>query len=439
MRRQNVTSVIRQSNEAVEFRILTGSQSGCRLTLKSGTYRAGADHDCDLLIEGAAAGAPAFILFIGHRGVALEGVAEDIKIQGQVLHGFASLELGQVFSLASADFCITEPNAPSPNDEEIAAARLPRLEAQAPDHPPPLTAPIELPDETLAPPVEPEHPTAPPIAPVRSPKKRLPFWAVWLGSTAMFLAAGLAVLIASLQPSDAAAIRQPEDAGTALQRLIANAKPYSKLNLSRRSDGSWQVSGNIATRKQLADFVASVRMTDADTQIRIAVDEDMEALAKETLHRFADLDVTLTRVKFGEITLDGNVRRAAQRDQLCRALFNDVPGLTNIHSEVSADDDIPVTLNELLVSEGLSSHIRGRFDDSQLIVTGFLPKEKATNWRTVRSTLEKRFGPKLSIVEKFSETASAQGRPVLSVLGAVPYVLLDTGEMEGRGHKEERP
>ncbi|THF57252.1 type III secretion system inner membrane ring subunit SctD [Pseudothauera rhizosphaerae] len=420
----------------LEFRVFTGGQAGCRLPLKPGLYRAGAGPACDILLERYPQGQIAFVLYVGHQEVALEAVDGELSLGGQPAQGLRPLTPGQVFALGERLFAVDHPGEAWPENPVVTIAETPAETVDEARQETPGAAPA---DATPAAPQEPAAEPAPaPVAitPSDAPRRHLPFWALWLGGTALFLGVGILVLFLSLRPAPAPDRPDPGRIALALEQLIAATRGHAELRLEPQPGGRLKLAGYVATREQKAELARAARAIAPSLLLQVSADEDMEGLVRDTLARFDGEGIEFAGLRFGELTLQGHVAAAALRDRVGETLFDDVPGLRLIHANVSAADDALVTMRDLLAEAGLDGHIAGRLDGNRLVVGGSPSDAERRTWNDIRRRLAARFGAALEIVENFRTVSPQRNDVVLAVRGKVPYVVLANGDKEGRSTED---
>lgn len=427
----------------LEFRVYTGPQAGCRLPLKSGLYRAGSTDECDLLLADCPPHSVAFVIYLGQQEIAIEAVATPLEVEGRAARGLTPLRPEQIFVAGDTLYSIVTTDAAWPEAPQRPLALSdtpPEADTEVPsnlsnEH---AAAPGDAAESLITPSTSDlglglSSDTAPTPAPTRPERRRPPFWALWLGATALFIVLGLSVLLFSLQPAPRPEQPDPAALTLALEQVLAAESGRAHLTLERVGEQRWRIRGHVISRAQLSELSRQLRAITPNLQLQLTADEDLLALSRDTLGRFADHAIELTALRFGELTLSGQVATAAQRDRISRTLFEDVPGLRTVHANISAADDALVALLELLAEAGLNDQIEGQQQGSRLLISGHLSPEQQDSWRALRHKLEQRFGPQLEIVENFHAIAPAQRSDiVMAIMGPVPYVVMSNGTKEGR-------
>ncbi len=444
----------------MQLRVLCGPQAGCWLPLGSGTYSAGGDEYCDIVLEGMPTDQIAFAVYVGHQTIALEALTNGVRLDGRLARGLCELRPGAVFELGQWLFTVDDAEAPWPENPEslrpIAKAEVAREVEEAQDPAaaaPPEAVPGEIVSETATPalavepalaPSEAQSAQAPPAVsetPVRA-RRKLPFWVVWLAGTAAFLGLGVLALVVSLAPPPKAAAK-PDVARVALslESVVAAAPHDSDVKLDHQAGGRPRLFGRVATRRQKVDLVRQARAVEPWVLIQVVADEDLEALARETLARFPNSGVEFARMQLGHLTLKGHIASGTLRDQIVAAMWDSVPGLSAVDSQILINDESLTALHELLAHANLTGRIAGHLDGNRLIVDGTPDAADRKAWLTVRSELVSRFGEPLQIEESFnnapadgaSPPPASPGRPpqrgdvVAVVMGPMPYMLLRNG------------
>jgi type III secretion system YscD/HrpQ family protein len=447
---------------ALELRVLCGPQAGCSLPLITGIYRAGSDECCDVVLDGLAPGESAFVLYVGHKAVALESLMEGVRVEGRPARGLRELEPGQPFELGQWLFVVDPPDSPWPEDPE--SLRPGEQPEQAPaggsgssDEPESEEASMEDSAAVAAPAGSDDAPAAQageesaqetavrgPGSPTR--RRRLPFWLLGLGSTAAFLCLGMLALALSLAPAKRAPAADPRRGSPALDQIVAAAGDGSEVKLDHLPSGRLRLAGRVGTRLQRTNLIREARKVDPSILVEVGADEDLQALARDVLTRFPGADVELA-VKLGHVTLKGHVPTGKLREAIMAALRDGVPGMAAVDDEIKANDDALAALHELLAGAGLAEKVDGHMDgdDARLVVEGTLDEAGRNAWLEVRRELATRFGPSLAIVEELHAPATAAEAPHLAahggaaphgdvvavVGGTMPYVMLAGGEKLG--------
>jgi type III secretion system YscD/HrpQ family protein len=341
----------------MELRVLSGPQAGCALPLRAGTYRAGADDCCDIVLEDLPAGEIAFVIYAGHKVVALESLVEGVGIAGRPARGLCELRPGRLFEFRSWVFTVDDPSAPWPQDVEsmrsavqaassdsateagdLQGAGLAALDTASAD--PEGEASRSAGERASVLPRE-DGAAGPPSADKAGPgRRRPPFWVIGLAGTAAFLASGVLALTLSLAPSRPAPASDPTRHALALNRVAASATGGA-VKLERLLSGRFRLSGQLATRLQRTTLTRDARAVDPSVLVHVSADEDLEALARETLARFPGAGVELAGVRLGRLTLKGHVPDGQMSEQIVAALRDGVPGLTAVDNQVTANDDAP--------------------------------------------------------------------------------------------------
>ncbi len=450
---------------AMQLRVLCGPHAGCWLPLVSGSYSVGSDEACDVVLEGSQPRI-AFAIYVGHQTLALEALMDGLRLEGRQVRGLCEVRPGVLFELGEWLFTVADAGAPWPDHPETLrpvrrddgapeqSSAVPDARNHADDEAPaedvaavPASAntPAEdvefsgQPDPVLAPDVPAEsRPTA--EVTVR-PRRAPPFWVVWLAGTALFLAVGTVVLVLSLRPDRSPPMADGGGIIRTLEQLAAAATgPQGDVNLEHLPDGRLRLAGRVATRRQKFDLLRQVRAAEPGVLIQVLADEDLEALTRDTLARFAGTDVELAGLHLGRLTLKGHVATGALRDKIVAAIWDGVPGLSSVDDAVTSNEDSLAVLHELLADANLGARISGRLERGSLIVTGSPDEAEHRRWLEVHGRLTARFGEQLPIVESFDAPLAARessppsphrpefrGDVVAVVMGQVPYALLRNG------------
>jgi len=413
-----------------EFRVLKGKHAGCRLLLKPGSYRVGGDDSCDVLIE--ASSRAVFLLHIDEQGeIILEPISAAIRLGQTLLSASSALTAGQVFSVDDMRFCVDEMAAEWPSaivlDDERREPVIPACAqdaaAQPQDVVEPEPQPVACEEATVA-------STASPIAEKR--RFRPPFWVVWLSATVCFLFISFTFLFLSLRTEQASGPLAPVSSKPALERIVVASRAYASLELSQLPNKRWKLTGFTQTRSQRIELIKQIRAIAPSAQIQVDADEEMMALARETLGRFADIKIEGKAMRFGRLELKGKASSVDRCDALAMALLEDIPRLQAIRSDIAAPDEAFAALRNWLVDSPLGKVIAARWDKDHLVVQGVIDEHQERQWQALRSRLTRRFGEGLKIMEQFQHSLPRRDNIVLAVGGHVPYVLLSDGVKEGR-------
>jgi hypothetical protein len=143
-------------------------------------------------------------------------------------------------------------------------------------------------------------------------------------------------------------------------------------------------------------------------------------------------------VKLGRLLLKGHVATGERRDQIVTAMKEEIPGLTSVDDQVTANDDALTALRSMLAAAGLADRLQGHLDrgnGNRLVVDGMPREADLETWAEVRGRLASLFGPSLQIVEdlRVAPAEASPGTPaprndvVAAVKGPMPYVLLSNG------------
>jgi type III secretion system YscD/HrpQ family protein len=436
---------------AKELRVLAGPQAGCSLALGAGTFCAGADESCDVVLEGLGQGLIAFALYVGHHALALEALIDGVSVEGQPVRGLRELHPTQVFAFRQWRFAVDDPLASWPQGAETpvdpdtadAPASADELSAQSEDPAQGSTTapPQDAPDETA--PVGSEQAGLPAEAAATAVTRRwrVPFWVCGLIGTAAFLGLGMVALVASLAPAKAAPVADTGQQMALALEHIAKSVRDGEVTFERLPGGRLKLSGYTATRLEKVSLTREARAVDRSVLIQVSADEDLEELAREALALFPDAGAELVGVHNGRIALKGRVATGALHEQIVAALRDGVPGLRDLDDQLIAEDTALERLGELLARDGLTGRIGGHLNGSRLVVDGTPDAADREAWRKVRGELAARFGESFEIVENFGTpvsvaptslpSAPASSWPehdvVAAVMGPMPYVLLRDG------------
>jgi|GEM_PF-2522697 len=453
---------------AIELRVLRGPQAGCRLPLSAGLYRAGADESCDILLEGPAEGESGFVLYVGHKALALESLGAGVRIDGKPASGLRELAKGRVFELGPWLFVVDDTSAPWPEDTEALLANTsPPAETDGlageplSEGSPESTAGVtavpaeavdagaEVSDIDALDTTPTEAVSAPADAPVpRRARRALPFWVLGLIGTAVFLGCGVLTLALSLAPQAPRPVPEAAPLQRTLAQIIESAGPEGDVRLEPMPGGRIRLTGFTSTRQQRTALIREARAVDPAVLVRLITDEDLESQARDALTRFADLRVTLAGVHLGRITLKGHVNSGEVRDQITAAIRDGVAGFGELDNQITANDDALIALRERLASAGLAQMLVVRLDrgdGSRLLVEGAPDEAARAAWQTVRGELVAQFGESLEIIERFQAKPVAR-KPrgasrddvVVVVMGPMPYVVLENGSKVARSAAVER-
>ncbi|HLA73998.1 MAG TPA: type III secretion system inner membrane ring subunit SctD [Steroidobacteraceae bacterium] len=434
----------------MELRVLSGPQAGCRLPLGAGVYRAGANEMCDVVLEGLRENEIAFVVYVGHHSIGLEALSDELRFAGRAVSGLVSLAPGQVFELGPWLFAVDDPQAPWPTDPESLRVRTP---ADAEPHhgddgTPALgdlavdasatavtTAPDSNKDEHGDEPVAPStNADATSTLPVPQ-RRKMPFWVIGLAGTAAFLICGVMVLVLSLapaQPASAAAVSHP--AAEVLAKLAAASNGDVKLE---HVGDRMKLIGSVSTRAAKLKLTREARAIEPTVLLQLTADEDLESLARDAVTGFPESGVEIGKADHGRLALTGRVSEAKVRDQIVAAIWDSVPGLTAVDSQVIADDEVLASFNTLLHDAGLTKMIAGELEHggpARLAVRGVLAEADRAAWSDVRQKLAARFGAALAIAEDLHapgavppSMAPVESDIVAVVRGPMPYALLRDG------------
>ncbi|WP_129781733.1 type III secretion system inner membrane ring subunit SctD [Peristeroidobacter soli] len=436
----------------MELRVLSGPQAGCRLPLGAGTYRAGADETCDVVLEGLPEQQLAFVLYIGQRSIGLESLSDAVRLGGRCVTGLVALMQGQVFELDQWLFAVDDPQAPWPADPEALRKHVEPDTAAVESESPggdeqtslaaeggaddmPVTEQILSDDRREAQTVAPSTGADAAVSATAS-RRKVPFWVIGLAGTAAFLLCGVMVLVMSLAPSRSAAdVEDSHRPVDELTRLAASAP--GEVQFEHVGTARLKLTGTVATRAEKVKLTRDARAIEPAVLLQLSADEDLDALASDALSLFPQSGVALEKVHAGRLVLTGRVSEAKLRDQIVAALWDGVPGLKAIDSQVLAGDEVLGFLSAALNEAGLAGRIAGeldRNDSGRLIVRGVLPDGDRPSWLGVHQKLEQRFGAALAIVEEIRapgvlppSVAPVAQDIVAVVKGPMPYVLLRDG------------
>jgi type III secretion system YscD/HrpQ family protein len=424
---------------AFEFRVLAGSQRGCRLPLPAGRTLAGATAGSDLLLDGCAADAEAFVLHVGEAGVELEPLDDALRLRGERVAGRVALAPGESFVLGMARYAVDLLDAPWPQEADAAPA------AAAADDGTPDAFEAAVQAAAAAAPAA----AAPKAAPALRRRLSAPFWLLWLSGTAVFGCAGVGLIVAALNP--AKALPMPSAAfaarpNTALADIVAAAnRAQAVLALKPDGDGRWRLQGSVPTHDQQVALIRAARAVDPGLRIDVQADDDMALLADDTIERLSmDDQVRIARMHAGELDLQGQPADDAMYAHLVDTLKLDVPGLRVVRlrpgvavagpAPAPGDTSMRAQLQRALADADLADAVSVREDGVRFVVSGALDEDAHARWTAIRERLFA-LGRPLEIVERF-EAGGASGRPagdvVLAVGGAVPYVMHGDGRKEGR-------
>jgi type III secretion system YscD/HrpQ family protein len=456
----------------MELRVLSGPQAGCRLPLGTGTYRAGADETCDVVLEGLAGRETAFVVYVGQRSLGLESLSDELRLGGRAVSGLVSLVAGQVFELGPWLFAIDDSEAPWPSDPESLRASAhganASADAELQDHDEAMLAPVDAAMDTAAASAataaglqeagpsqdesggphgdsslqredsqrrasEKSGVSTTDSAPQR---RKVPFWVIGLAGTAAFMACGVMVLVMSLAPAPPAAAathqHQPADE---LAKLAAASN--GDVKLEHLPDGRSKLEGSVATRDAKLKLTRRARVIEPNVLLQLTADEDIETLARDAMSAFPQSGVEVGNVDHGRLALTGHVSEAKLRDQIVATIWDSVPGLAAVDSHVIAGDEVLASFNTLLNDAGLAKKIAGQLgqgDANRLTVRGVLSDADRTTWADVRQKLETRFGVALAVVEDLHapdavppSMAPVESNIVAVVRGPMPYALLRDG------------
>ncbi len=454
-----------------QFRVLCGPRAGCWLPLTAGTYSVGTNDGCDIVLEGAPLEGIVFAIYVGHETFALEAVAAGVRLDGRPVRGLRELQCGALLEVGNWLFTVDETDSPWPKDPEslrpppkdeeassdVAIDRRLAADGAAAETVTAETVTAETAEEGAA-----SESMAEATEQMQSPsleaqivarvRSKPPFWVLWLAGTAAFLGFGTTALVFSLTP---AGVRQDPDATrnpqSALERLTKSAADTGDVRLEQLPDGRFRLAGRVATRRQKLDLLRQARASSPTVLIQIVADDDLEALARDTLVRFSDADVEFAGVHRGRLTVKGHVATRAARDQIVAALWDGVPGLSSVDAQVTANEESLAALRELLGGADLAARLSGRLDGGHLIVEGAPTESERERWRGVRGELLSRFGEQLPIVESFATPVAGADAPaqkvrpavrgdiVAVVMGPVPYMLLRDGSKVATSAVEDGP
>lgn len=444
----------------MELRVLSGPQAGCRLPLGAGTYRAGADETCDVVLEGWSGNETAFVVYVGQRSIGLESLSDELRLEGRAVSGLVALIAGQVFELGPWLFAVDDPQAPWPQNPESlrAAARDAHAGTGAHDGDEGMS-PADILDaadaaaaakggrgaavqgdqrgsgdarasgggkasaedasgrdgntkrgdadngDGNAGPSDGDALTSlsadADAARFSTPRRRkVPFWVIGLAGTAAFLVCGVMVLVMSLAPAQpASAAAAPHPSADALAKLVAATN--GDVKLEHAGDRS-KLVGVVSTRATKLKLTRDARAIEPTVLLQITADEDLDTLARDAMSSFPQSGIELSKIDHGRLILTGRVSEAKARDQIVAALEDSVPGLAAVDSHVLAGDEVLASYNSLMNEAGLTKRITGTLDQgdpSRLVVRGVLPEADRTAWADVRQKLETHFGTSLNIIE----------------------------------------
>lgn len=473
----------------MELRVLSGPRAGCRLPLGVGTYRAGADETCDVVLEDFSGSETAFVIYVGQRSLGLESLTDELRLGGRAVSGLVPLAAGQVFELGPWLFAVDEAEAPWPSDPESLRASAQRgnaagsesrdgdgdeaalasMDAGARDAD--ATGHGDLQGDNERGNTEGDRQDD---AQADSPggrqnargdrqgsqqldgqgdlqnasasnadasasaarRRKVPFWVIGLAGAAAFLVCGVMVLVMSLAPAQpAAAAGSHESAGDRLAKLVNTSG--GDVKLEHIPGGRSKLAGSVSTRAEKMKLTRDARAIDPMVLLQVNDDEDLATLARDALTQFPQSGVELGKVDHGRLFLTGRVSEAKLRDQIVTVMWDSVPGLTAVDSRVLAGDEVIASANALLRDAALTKRITAELDHNdpaRLTVHGVLPETERQAWLGVREKLETQFGAALVIAEDLhAPDAIPPSMPPMAfdvvaiVRGPMPYMLLRDG------------
>ncbi|MQA40546.1 type III secretion system inner membrane ring subunit SctD [Rugamonas aquatica] len=419
------------SEHPLELRVLDGVQRGCRVGLKSGLYRVGSTERCDILLEGAAPGCLAFALYVGHGAMALEAIDEGVLLDGEAVVGLHALRQGQLIAVGEHRFVVGEAGAEwsdyAPALGSIGAEEEPAVPVAAVA----TEVAVEAPDMSE---IAVSAVTQGTAVALRRALKR----GGWLVAAVLVMGGATELIAATYATPRSVVAASAAPKPQPLEALVAAARDHAALKLVALPGKRWCLSGYVRTGQQRAELARAARRIEPALRIDVSADDELEQMAHDTLARFPQSGLEVASVRFGELTLSGHASGVAKLKRVTTALQDDSPGLRQIHAEATNVEAALQVLGELLAEAGLGDRVTARLDDERLLVEGRLDETQRSSWNAVRYQLEVRFGADLPLTESFAAAGAAPARQpsngdvLLTVGGAVPYVMLRDGQKEGR-------
>ncbi|MEJ1965602.1 MAG: hypothetical protein WDO56_30255 [Gammaproteobacteria bacterium] len=294
----------------MELRVLFRPAGRLPPALGTGLYRAGADDSCDVVLEGLPADQIAFVIYVGHRTLALESLIDGLRVDGRPARGLCELAAGTTFELQSWVFAVDEAEGTWPEegattrlheDEDDTDASMGSEGNEAGVPPEPGSAEVAAaaggqPDAATAS----ESAGVPSVTAVRAARRaRLPFWAAGLLGSAAFIGLGVVALAVTLAPNHVVPVRDTGNLEQTLRRIAASAGAETTLEHLRRVAGACQVMWPRACRGWSHAAGPGRRSLGAHSHQR---DEDLEGLVHNALTLFPNSGAQFGSLHLGRLT-----------------------------------------------------------------------------------------------------------------------------------------
>lgn len=447
---QNVSS---SPSRSTVLKLLSGPQQGAEAQLTDGTsYLIGSDDECDIVLQ-------AKLVAPRHLMLAIEQGRIHLDVQEQpVVVGNRNLSPGQAADFPTGavvrlgEVCI----GVGPENTDWSQAVLPDVE-KAPEKTidrdamgevepgePPLSSPPPTQDAQKESPAQPAKP--------RSSAKS------WLALGGIMFAA--LALVAWWKPfnewlNPGAAMEEAVSESSAVEKTQAIIKKVGlqDISITVHPDGGVILTGYCETREVKNRLTAALQAQGVQADNQLWPEEVLRETITHTLDRLGGKVIVYNYLGKGVLHLRGLLRAGLRHNQLLSTLRNDVPGISQIESNIKPIEDFVADLRKQVRQAGLEGQITIAAEGASITATGALDAGRMDRWDAIaRSftdetqeflTLNQRVNliggqqkaPPAAAVKEVERNVEKEVRPSLriSVRGVVigpdqvPHALLDDG------------
>lgn len=435
----------------LELRVLFGPQAGSRLPLALGEYVLGCSDECDIVLIGPNVRERHAVLVVDQDGVRLkpESGSSVVDAVGNPVSEEVALSPGMPLELGGISVAVDDVDAPWPEARTVAPLTAqPAAAAAAP-------APAE------APPPQAETSAAGQSAPS---EKAPPASDRWLrlvrgpgGVTAAVAAvACFSFALAAWYDSTASEAMAQEPVVGEVHDVVTpvSTQPPSELvdaveasgsgqtlEMRRRDDGGWAVTGYLQNQAQLTGLQRATAAVDPPVEFDVYVDELLVARANEVLQAAEGADfavgaarLTVESSERGVLRLSGSARDGRTVDAAKLAILNAVPGVREIEGSALLPGQLLVKLRESIEAAGLGGRVAFVQEAPEVIVTASLNATERARWSEIQSEFAKTYGNVLPIRSILAEARPRVPFQVRTVVGGgVPFIMTRDGVRVIRG------
>lgn len=422
-------------------KVLSGPHLGAEMVLTPGEYLLGSSDACDIILHDETVMAEHGRLKITPEGEAslepLAAIQKDGKVipqEGEPVDPYV------VFTLGTTSLCLGVKGEPWP-EVKLPLWAMPQLaaapaEAKAGAEAGAVPEEVQAEEAAVTPAEIKEE--LPPPPPPPSMLSRVGYIAAAVILVLLF-GSGLVYLVRHWHVVPIVSLHIPTKSET-INSVLQHFHVQTQLSVAVVSN-RYVVSGYLPTERIMDDIQRELWNIDPQIKVEVYSTDAIEAASLDALHGLG-LYLYVTSPVPGSVTISGCIPELTHWRDVKDKILRDVPGLTNINSQVMTVQEVVARIGDFAKWSGFGS-IQFDITQKMLVAVGVVSQEHLAEWVDFKKSIETEYVHYISRLADYTGTKVAmlaKQRPItfrikLINVGTVRWIVLDDGKKYFEGAK----